>query len=346
MPRTIICEQCGAILNLPDHVEPGKRLKCPKCSKRFVVTEKDASSASTRPGEVDAAATSTYELPKRPAVLDDLPLPTAEGDLREALDLPLLSTDAEKSVSGGKSVASDAAALFKDDAPRKKKPTGAAARAQARRCTRCGGVVPKGMSICATCGTDQDTGMRVGLDDDYAPPPPPPPSGPPLLIAIPGMLCGLAGVVLSILALIQSVRVPPGMYQYGWMALGVVAGYGIYGAVQFLRGRSVKNLIMALTLGMIVNIIALIVLPIFEANFVAKEELATHVTAPRDGDEAADLADVEIKPLVDRLDQSRLTLGVTLLFVYAALSVYLNSPPVKRYFARRHAQQQLQQISL
>ena len=232
MPRTIICEQCGAILNLPDHVEPGKRLKCPKCAKRFVVTQKDASSASTRPGEADAAATSTYELPTRAGKLDDLPfLPSGDGDLRDALDLPLSSTAAEKSISGSKSTTSDAAALFKDDAPRKKKPTGAAARAQARRCTRCGGVVPKGMSICATCGTDQDTGMRVGLDDDFAPPPPPRPTGPPLHVAILGLLCGLAGVVLSIVALIQSARVPPGVYQYGWMALGVVAGYGIFGAV-------------------------------------------------------------------------------------------------------------------
>ena len=99
MPRTIICQQCGAILNLPTHIEPGKRLKCPKCATRFVVTEKDASSASTRPGEVDAATTSKFELPTRPTHVDDLPLPTAEGDLREALDLPLSSAAAEKSVS-------------------------------------------------------------------------------------------------------------------------------------------------------------------------------------------------------------------------------------------------------
>ncbi|MDR3620781.1 MAG: hypothetical protein P4L85_15625 [Paludisphaera borealis] len=345
MPRTIICQQCGAILNLPAHVEPGKRLKCPKCAKRFVITEQDASSASTRPGEVDAAATSTYELPKRPPSLDDLPLPTAEGDLRDAFDLPLLSADAEKSVGAdSRGQAGDVAALFKDDAPRRKKPTGAAARAHARRCTRCGGVVPVGMSLCSSCGTDQETGKHFGLDDDFAPAAPPPPSGPPLHIAIPGMLCGLAGVVLAILALIQSVRVEPGMYQYGWMALGVVAGYGIYGAVQFLRGKSVKNLILALTLGVIVNIIALIAVPIFEANFLEKEQAMVRVANAHQGDDAPDLSEWEIKPLVDRLDQQRITLGVVLIFLYAALSIYLNSPPVKRYFTRRQAQ--MQSISL
>jgi hypothetical protein len=160
------------------------------------------------------------------------------------------------------------------------------------------------------------------------------------------MLCGLAAGVLALLSVIQSVRVPPGVYQYGWMALGVVAGYGIYGAVQFLRGRSVKNLILALTLGVIVNIIALIVLPIFEANCVEKEQMITKVTAPREGEDAYEMTDLEIKPLVDRLDQQRITLGVVLIFVYAGLSIYLNSPPVKRYFARQHAYMQIQQISL
>jgi phage FluMu protein Com len=345
MPRTIICQQCGAVLNLPAHIEAGKRLKCPKCAKRFVVSEHDASSASTRPGEIDAAPTSTHDLAKPPAILDDLPLPTAEGDLREALDLPLLSTEAEKSVSAGpRAAVGDAAALFKDDSPRRKKPTGAEARAHARRCSRCGGLVPVGMSLCSACGTDQDTGRFFGLDDDFAPPPPPPPTGPPLLIAIPGMLCGLAGAVLSVLALIQSVRVEAGVYQYGWLALGVVAGYGVYGAVQFLRGRSVKNLILALTLGVIVNIFALIALPLFEANFSDNPDNFNRVTAPREGEDASELADWEIKPLAERLDQQRITMGVVLIFLYAGMSIYLNSPPVKKYFARRQAQ--LQSISL
>jgi len=345
MPQTIICQQCGAVLNLPAHIEAGKKLKCPKCATRFVVSQRDASSASTRPGEVDAAPTSTYELPKHVASLDDLPLPTAEGDLRESLGLPLLSTEAERSVTSTARVqVGDAAALFKDDVTRRRKPTGAEARARARRCSRCGGLVPVGMSLCSACGTDQDTGRHFGLEDDFAPPPPPPPSGPPLHIAIPGMLCGLAAVVLALLALIQSVRVEPGLYQYSWLALGVVAGYGIYGAVQFLRGRSVKNLIMALTLGVIVNIFALIALPLFEANFGDSRTYVSRVDVARDGDDATDLADWEIKPLAERLDQQRITAGVVVIFLYAGLSIYLNSPPVKKYFARRQAQ--LQSISI
>ncbi|OJW19827.1 MAG: hypothetical protein BGO49_14000 [Planctomycetales bacterium 71-10] len=337
MPRTIRCEQCQAMLNLPDQVPAGKKLKCPKCAHRFTVTEKDANSASTRPGELDAANASTYyEIPKAAIPnLDDLPSPRAEGDLREAFDLPLLASDAEKSVGGAPAVVSDAGALFRDEPRRKRKPTGAEARMHARRCSRCGGVVPQGMSICQSCGTDQDSGMMVGLDDDLTPPPPPRPTGIPLHIAIPGMFCGLAGGVLAILSLVQSARVEDGVYRYGWLMLGVVAGYGVYGAVQFLRGKSVKVLILALTLGAIVNVIALIGLPIFEANFADSADVVVRNTSAAEDPDAGELSDYEYKPLVDRLDQQRIQLGVAFLVGYALFAAYLNSPPVKKYFIRR-----------
>ena len=37
-------QHCGVVLNLPAHVQAGKRLKCPRCATRFVVSEADASS--------------------------------------------------------------------------------------------------------------------------------------------------------------------------------------------------------------------------------------------------------------------------------------------------------------
>lgn len=338
MPRTITCDQCHAVLNLPEQVPAGKRLKCPKCQNRFTVTAKDANSASTRPGEVDAANTSTYspaalDLP----VFDDLPMPRADGDLREAFDLPLMAGDAEKSIGGSPAATavSDAAALFQDDPRHRRKPRGAEARSHARRCSRCGGVVPQGMSICSSCGTDQDTGRFVGLEDDLTPPPPPRPTGIPLHIAIPGMLCALVGGILTILSLIQSARGEPGVYQYGWLMLGVVAGYGVYGAVQFLRGKSVKVLILALTLGAIVNVIAMIALPIIEANFVDSADVVTQTQAPENDPNADELAATAYKPVVDRLDQTRIKGGVTILILYAAFVAYLNSKPVRKYFFRK-----------
>ncbi len=339
MPRTIRCEQCGAKLNLPDQVPAGKKLKCPRCAHRFVVTEKDANSAPTAPADLDADNASTYEVPRSSLPnLDDPPVPRAEGDLREALDLPLLASDAEKSVGGGgsrRAAVSDAAALFQDDSRRRRKPTGAEARMRDRRCSRCGGVVAKGTSICPSCGTDQETGAMVGLDDDFSPPPPSRPTGAPLLITLPGMFCALAGGVLTILALVQSARIEEPVYRYGWIMLGVVAGYGVYGAVQFLRGKSVKVLTLALTLGAIVNVIALIGLPILEANFAETADVVVRNTSGYEGQEAAEMSAYEYKPLVDRLDQRRIKLGVGLLIGYAVFVAYLNSPPVKKFFIRR-----------
>src|SRR5438093_900909 len=84
------------------------------------------------------------------------------------------------------------------------------------KCPNCGGLVPQGMSICISCGLDQETGLRVGLEDDLAPPPRPLPQGPPVHIAITGGLCGVAGLILLILSLIESVRGSASWEHYGW----------------------------------------------------------------------------------------------------------------------------------
>jgi hypothetical protein len=177
--------------------------------------------------------------------------------------------------------------------------------------------------------------MMVGLHDDLTPPPPPRPTGVPLHIAIPGMFCGLAGGLMAILALVQSARTEEGVHRYGWLMLAVVAGYGVYGAVQFLRGRSVKVLILALTLGAIVNVIALIGLPIFEANFADTADVVVRGADTAEGPDVGELAEYVYRPLVDRLDQDRIELGVGLLIGYAIFVAYLNSPPVKKFFIRR-----------
>jgi hypothetical protein len=43
-------------------------------------------------------------------------------------------------------------------------------------------------------------------------------------------------------------------------------------------------------------------------------------------------ADIAIPSVVERLDTQSLTLGIVLIFVYAAVAVYLLSPQVRRYF--------------
>jgi hypothetical protein len=251
-------------------------------------------------------------------------------------ELPLgTGASIEKSaVSGKRSGVSDAEALFHDEPARRRKPKGAEARAQARRCVSCGGVVPAGMSICVSCGLDQETGIRAGLDDDLAPPPPAAPKGPPLHIAITGFLSGLTGVILLILSLIQSIRVEAGVTQYGWLCLALVSGFSIYGAVQFYTGKSLKYLMLALTLGVFVNIAALIALPILQANLADHDAVVSRVDK-KDEPDSPDVEAVEIKPIEERIDQQKITLGLSIIFIYAMVSIYLMSPPVKRYFTRQ-----------
>ncbi len=369
MPRTILCQKCRVILNLPASVTAGKRMKCPKCGNKFAITETDASSESTLAGDADADLISSRDfgkrppshdslpapkrppshdsLPvpvgdqgrrKRPPSHDNLPVPAGDKDLRDLFDLPLgpAASIERAAVESKKPDVSDAEALFQEPTVRKKKSTGAEARAQARRCGNCGGFVPVGMSICTACGVDQDTGMRVGLDDDLAPPPPPAATGPPLHIAIIGFLCGLTSLLLLVLSLIQSVRGEAGPTQYGWLCLALVSAFGIFGAVQFFIGKSVKYLMLALTLGVFVDAMSLIALPIYQATFADQEKVVTKV-ARKDTPDSLDIEDLQINPITDRLDFQKIEGGLIVILLYALLSIYLMSPPVKRYFIRREA---------
>jgi hypothetical protein len=195
------------------------------------------------------------------------------------------------------------------------------------------------MSICSACGTDQETGMRVGLEDDLAPPPPALSQGPPLHISIIGTFCVAAAVILLILAIIESVREQRQLEYICWIALALVSGFGIYAAVQFVRGKSVKLLMLALSLGVVVDVMTLIALPLIEANFAAPEQIIEPNAKSTDPGDAP----VRIKSVQERLDAlggvSRIQAGAGLLLVYAFLSLYLMSPPVKKYISSRAARE-------
>jgi hypothetical protein len=332
MPQTTQCNQCGVILNLPPHVQAGKRMKCPRCGFRFVISQSEASSASTFPGLDDATPMSSYEMEKRAPNLDDLPSPVAEGDLRDTFDLPLSGgRDAETGAAvAGSNYASDAAALFKENPAEKRRVSAADARAKARRCVQCNGFVPQGMSICVNCGTDQETGMRVGLEDDLAPPPPPPAEGPPFHAAIIGSLVLASSVIMTIVGLFQSTRVTTSLENAGWLSLAIICGLGIYASIQFLRAKSAKLLILALTCLVGLDVVALIGVPIIQPNFDEQDQIV-HKVRPDD----PDTSDVGIKPIEERLDLRRIALGIGLILGYTVLSLYLISPPVKRFIQHR-----------
>ena len=73
--------------------------------------------------------------------------------------------------------------------------------------------------------------------------------------------------------------------------------------------------------------VALIALPIWKANF------GTDVVANQDVISLSDDTPV-VANLADQLDVSKISWGIALLLSYAALSVYLNSPAMKREFKR------------
>jgi phage FluMu protein Com len=334
MPRTIQCNKCGVILNLPDRTKAGKRLKCPRCAFKFVVTEAEASSVSTVPGLTDAAPASTHELPKRPPSQDDLPTTFVEGDLRETFDLPLISgREAERGAAVPQPTIGDAASLFDDRGAPKRKTTAADARAKARRCSSCGGIVPQGMSICISCGLDQETGIRAGLDDeDLLPAGPAPSQGPPIHVAVVGGLCVAVGLILVLLAVTRSVRGNSDWRQYGWLFLACVSAYGIYSAVEFIRGRTAKLLMVSLMLGIIVDLMALVALPIFEVILDDPQHIISTETKPD-----LDDSNVQIKPPEQRMDTRRISYGIGVIVSFAILYLYLMSPPVKKYIHSRAA---------
>ncbi len=336
MPRTTLCQSCKTILNLPPKVAPGKKLRCPKCGLKFAVTVADANSESTLGGPLDADPTLTgLDLPKFEGGQDDLPILASDKDLRETFDLPLVSArDAERHGAGGGAAVSDAAALFQDRPSQRRHSPAGDARSQARRCSHCGGRVPQGMSICVTCGVDQETGLRVGLEDDLAPPPPPPPSGPPLHIAVIGVLLGVGALLMLIVSLINSVGGGDSLRNYGWLCLAVVSGFGLFAVVQFIRLKSAKLLMVALTLGVIIDLMALIAMPLVLAYVGDSDQVVAQIQSDNPDD-----ADIQIKPVEDRIDTRNLSLGITFLVVYAVLAVYLMSPAVKKPLLRANATQ-------
>src|SRR5579863_3646597 len=87
MPRTIQCNQCGVVLNIPPQAA-GKRLKCPKCGTKFLVDADTSKYPSTELSNHDAQPSSSQEIPKGHG---DVSLPTAAGNLRETFDLPLMT---------------------------------------------------------------------------------------------------------------------------------------------------------------------------------------------------------------------------------------------------------------
>jgi hypothetical protein len=374
MTHTIQCPECGIVLNVPDSAA-GRKLKCPKCASKFSAPKlgpaesaiAEASPASTmfptRKGPVGsdidfptrsgssgsielptsgpkkAARTSDFDLPSSPAPgpkkaarTSDFDLPSSPGPLRDTFDLPLLD-DTPRQGQAKAPAAADPMALYLDEPKSNRKLKGAEARAKARRCPDCGGVVGVGMSLCNTCGLDLDTGQRVApLDvfDDDEMPVAPREEMPPLGVLFVGSLAILVNLLLTVVSLVAYSK----GQGTGMLCLMVVWFFGIYASVQFLRRKAIRPLFLALGLGAAIGAVFLIAKPIWDLNMVDDIAEAKSEVAPRGGD-VADPDAPQLHNLAEDLDYKRITWGIAMLLSYAALSVYLNSPGIKREFTKR-----------
>jgi hypothetical protein len=361
MTHTIQCPECGVVLNVPESAA-GRKLKCPKCATKFAAPSQfgPADSAIAEPGpnstmfpirkgpissgELDlppragssgsielptpspkkkkSGSTGEFDLPtpspKKPAKTGEFDLPSlaASASLGETYELPMLSDNLP---SKGQAKPADALGLFLDEPKTNRKLTGAEARAKARRCPSCGGVVGVGMSLCNTCGLDLDTGQRIApldvFDDDM--PVAHRAESPPLGVIFVGTITILINVMLSVISLIAASSQGSGM-----LCLLVIWIFGIYASVQFLRRKSIRPLFLALGLAAAIGTVFLIALPIWDAN-------AGTVIPSTDPDAPV------VRNLAEEIDMTRITYGIFMLLGYAGLSVYLNSPSIKREFTKK-----------
>ncbi len=320
MPRTIQCPHCFVVLNVPE-AAVGRRLKCPHCQSKFAVP-------------AVAPEDSAVALPGSSGSIE---LPTSPAPIGGTYELPMFLDETPKSPPGkpapppkpvpAPAPVGDALALFQDEPKSARKPKGAEARANARRCPTCGGVVAVGMSLCNNCGLDLDTGQRIApmeVFEDETPASFRPPM-PPLGVLFVGSLCAAGNLLLAVASMVAWSKGKDGA-----QFLLIVWLFGIFASVQFLRRKAIRPLFLSLSLAVGTGVVYLIALPIYDANVTtgAAPIIDTPPTAFEDPDEP------HIRPITDQLDMQKISWGIFSLLAYAGLTVYLNSPAIRREFKR------------
>lgn len=340
--RTVRCPHCSIELNLPESAL-GRRLKCPKCEAKFTapaspdlaVAEEGSSLYLPTHGP---GSSGSVELPSFGGSSGSVELPTSLAPLRDSFDLPLLADDdaparsAVPRAAAGKGGSADAHGLFKDEPKSNRKLKGAEARAQARRCSSCSSIVPAGMSLCAKCGLDLDTGQRhspLDLFEDTMPVAARS-STPPLGVLLLGSLCSFGFLLLALISLVHWTGGVKGA-----QFLLVIWLFGLYGGVQFLRRKSVRPMLLGLSLAVGVGSVYLIALPVYYAN-MPPEVVPTDTNPIKEIEKnfEGEIDGPQITSIADKLDLNSITWGIGSLLSYAAVAVYLNSPGLRRHFKR------------
>jgi hypothetical protein len=318
-PSTIRCPACRVVLNIPPEAG-NRRLRCPSCGTRFHVEGARTSTPGTRTARPSSSLMTSSPPPPRPT----LPRPQVPGGRREAFDIPVL--DESKSASPYSGAAE---ALFRDDHEAERPLSAAEARSRPRICPECTATVPRGMSLCQNCGLDLDTGRRAApqaleADEDeevvywdasrssYAEP------SAPFGVFIVGGLTLVLSVALFVLTLVHFGQ------GLGGASLAIVCLFGAFASFQFLIGHSVRPLLIALIVGGLVDVVALIALPVIAAN--EQIPVADPLLEAPAGEEPV------IPSLMERLETGKITLGVVLLIFDTVALIYLSTGGVRRHF--------------
>ncbi len=265
-----------------------------------------------------------------------------ERSLRELVGDDLLADAA----GGSRGRAADAAGLFDDlpdprakAAPYRPAPVepvlkrgqlgGSVAGSIARQCPACDGLIPAGASICSACGFDAESGAAVPLiEEDYdetfadAAASNPIPFG----VIMIGGISLIAGLGLALVAFLAG--------DLGSIFLGLICLFGVFASIQFLRGVTYKLLIIALSIGAAVDVVAFIALPVINANETVEVKSAASDSVEVKGGDEVDSADEVITPITDRIDMNKLALGIGLLVAYAIVAFLLLTPSFRRYYDR------------
>ena len=118
-----------------------------------------------------------------------------------------------------------------------------------------------------------------------------------------------------------------------------IGAFGIYSSVHFLRGKSAKPLLTALTLGAMIDVVGFIGLPLYHANFDDDATLIAKAPAKPSDDSSEPSTSSAIdnetgRSVQDRLDYTQLNLGISLLIAYGVISIYTLSISVNRHQRR------------
>lgn len=288
------------MLNIPTQAGE-RRLKCPHCAARFVVTELGIARIEN-PYERDRSAASSVT-----ATLD--PVPHSRMPERSRLSIDHFDPGLTEA---------NAAALFKEADVRPREAPGDARR-RVRECPNCGHSVPAGMSLCVDCEFDLDTGQFVTTPEvveTIEPPPLPEPEMP-----VGSMLVGWASAIVGIGLVVGGLL---GLATNALTAIPMAVGaFVTYTSILYLLGKAHKPLALGLGLALACILLFLVILPVADA------------AAPHNLGETA--SEAATASLLDRIDYNRMLAGAALVFSTTFMIIYLTTRSGRAFFLAKRA---------